>query len=56
MTVYEFGGKTECNNITELKEVLLRRIKNGSNEFELRTKINLLKVSQLFILTIDWLG
>lgn len=37
MTVYEFGGKKECNSITELKEVLLHRTKNGSNEFELRT-------------------
>lgn len=38
MTVYEFNGKTKCNNPSELQEVLLHRSKNNSNEFELRTE------------------
>ena len=41
MIVYEFNGKKECNNLIELQEVLKHRSKGNSNEFELRTELEL---------------
>lgn len=38
MIVYEFNGKEECNNLSELLNVLKHRSKGNSNEFELRTE------------------
>jgi len=37
MLVYEFGGKSQCDSISKLQEILKHRSKNDSNEFELRT-------------------
>lgn len=37
MLVYEFGGKSQCDGISKLQEILKHRSKNDSNEFELRT-------------------
>lgn len=39
MIVYEFNGKEECKNLSELLNVLKYRSKGNSNEFELRTEL-----------------
>ena len=39
MIVHDFNGKTKCNNLIELQEVLKHRSIKNSNEFELRSEL-----------------